>query len=524
MGKRSSQNLFFLIKSLGKIEKRNFKVYAKYSAGENALLYLNLFDFIAKQDQAIESKETYESIGIKANQISNQKNYLYNQIIKSLQFFNANESPSIQIANLLFLIEFLYNKGLFKQCLKYLTKAKKLAQIHEKYLDLLKILQWERDLIQQEPLSDKTQKKLSDISDAENKTLEFHKNMIVFQNLSHKFNNLLHNRGLSNKDSENILNSIELSHPDQALSKRAKFFYFNIHAFYAYSKGNLEGTYEHFKNNVNLFRTTLESSEQNLISYIGVLNNFSSICSTLKKYDELLESIQLLKDIFNINGGKISEKIKISVFTRAFGQELVYYNNTGQINYVSSLLNKIEDGLNKYKGKIESRHEVMINYHLFLHHFYKKNYLEAQKWINEVLYKTSSGKFEELYSIGLIMNIINQYELDNIELLDNMINAAIKHFSNKKDEYNVVPIILRFMRKIGAESTMESTRKAAFIKVKEKIEELLSSKKRVALIRYFDIISWIESKIEKKDFITIVHQKHLNLSRKTKKSKKQSLA
>ncbi len=129
---KPSPELFNLIKSLTKSEKRYFKLSSSLQSGEKN--YMKLFD-------AIEGQEEYEEEDLKVlfkgetfiNHLPSEKNHLYSLILKSLRGFYADKSAAAILQEQLRNIELLYNKALYKECAKTIKKAKKIAYNYEKY-------------------------------------------------------------------------------------------------------------------------------------------------------------------------------------------------------------------------------------------------------------------------------------------------------------------------------------------------------------------------------------------------------
>jgi hypothetical protein len=118
--------LFSLVKSLSKSEKRQFKLYVGRLGGNaeaNFMSLFNLLDKVSAYDDELILKKT----NIKKQQISNTKAHLYRQILVSLRFNPAHQNVRAQIREQFDFAAILYNKGLYKQSLKILDKAKDLA-------------------------------------------------------------------------------------------------------------------------------------------------------------------------------------------------------------------------------------------------------------------------------------------------------------------------------------------------------------------------------------------------------------
>jgi len=118
--------LFILVKSLSKSEKRQFKLYVgRLGVNTDAkfLALFNLMDKIKRYDE----KVILGSGIVKKAQLSNLKAHLYKQILVSLRLNPVNQNIRVQIREQLDFATILYQKGLYKQSLKILDKAKNIA-------------------------------------------------------------------------------------------------------------------------------------------------------------------------------------------------------------------------------------------------------------------------------------------------------------------------------------------------------------------------------------------------------------
>ena len=84
MAKSSSQELFNLIQTLSKSEKRYFKLSVSVQSLKDGEKYIELFDLMARTKE-YDEKKILHRIGFKTiKQLSDHKNYLYELILKSL--------------------------------------------------------------------------------------------------------------------------------------------------------------------------------------------------------------------------------------------------------------------------------------------------------------------------------------------------------------------------------------------------------------------------------------------------------
>ena len=139
-------NLFLLIKSLNKSEKRYFKRFCFNQKTNNN--YLRLFDAYDAQsdfdDLAIRQKFEGEPF---IRQLHVTKSYLNQLILKSLRNYYQSLSRQGELKDLIRNIEILFYKELFDQCDYEIQKAERMAGQYEQFKDLLAVFGWKRKLL-----------------------------------------------------------------------------------------------------------------------------------------------------------------------------------------------------------------------------------------------------------------------------------------------------------------------------------------------------------------------------------------
>ena len=138
-----SDPLFALIKSLTKSEKRQFTVYVGRLGTNVDAKFHALFVLMDKM------KEYDEAVILKSNivtkqQLSNLKAHLYRQLLVSLRLNPSHKNIRIQLREQLDFATVLYHKGLYRQSLKLLERAKNLAIENEEKNAAYEIVELEK--------------------------------------------------------------------------------------------------------------------------------------------------------------------------------------------------------------------------------------------------------------------------------------------------------------------------------------------------------------------------------------------
>jgi len=139
-----TDQLFKLIKSLSKSEKRNFTIYAKRIQSSESLKFIRLFEFLEKQKMVNDKIILAGLHGIEKSQLSNLKRHLYKQIMASLRMIHIQRNSSIQVREYYDYAKILYGKGLYLQSLKIVKKAQDLAKKNGYDIMLLTLIEFRK--------------------------------------------------------------------------------------------------------------------------------------------------------------------------------------------------------------------------------------------------------------------------------------------------------------------------------------------------------------------------------------------
>ena len=138
MPNRNTDELFQLVKSLEKSEKRHFKLLMKRISGDENLKVVQLFDALDGMDEYDETLLLKKNKSIKKQQLSNMKAHLSKQILASLRGLKEDSNLEMQLNEQMAYAQILYGKGFYAQSLKALEKLKQLAVAY--YQDAARLL------------------------------------------------------------------------------------------------------------------------------------------------------------------------------------------------------------------------------------------------------------------------------------------------------------------------------------------------------------------------------------------------
>ncbi|OAV46018.1 hypothetical protein [Lewinella sp. 4G2] len=143
MPKQIKDQLWRLIKSLNKSEKRNFKLYANRLGAASERKFVSLFKAMdraaSEDDGAIREKLQLSAAGY-----SNLKRHLYQEVLTSLRLIHITKEVDIELREQIDFSRILYGKGLYLDALRVLERAKHRAIDHNQDLLHLEIVEFQK--------------------------------------------------------------------------------------------------------------------------------------------------------------------------------------------------------------------------------------------------------------------------------------------------------------------------------------------------------------------------------------------
>lgn len=507
-----SDDLFQLIKSLDKQEKRYFKLQMNASASS---LKQNLIDLF----NAVDKQETYNEDKIKAKfierpfvkQLHVAKNRLYKSILKHLNSYYAEQSTEGALYRMIHESEILYDKGLYAQGKKLLKKAKKQALEQEQFLYLLQILHLEVQFFGEQHNIEQLRKHSSEGYKVGLKIIDRYRNFMELNMMRTKVAEYIsrRNSGKIKEELEHLFTSDEknlLASEDKALSFTALTRQLVVNSVYTRLAGENLKSYEYRIRLVELLEDNQNKLRGTAKAYISALNNLLGIQTELEKYDEALITLDKLEALKEGKRFKITEKRSLDILFRvAIGRISIFVETN---NFEKALLNieKIENILEEYGDKMSIAYRLIFKYNIAFVFFCTQNYQKATSWLYDLLNEEKVDTREDIHSFSRILNLISYYELGNVQLLDSVLKSTYRHFKNRESTYQYEDLIIKFIRK-AINIADKQQLKNSFEALKEKMIRLLNDPDEVEGINNMKIISWIDSKIKNQAMSEILLEK-----------------
>jgi len=509
MSKDKSEALYRLVKSLTKSEKRYFKLTI---SDRDDTKFKRLFDIIDGQEKFDEDAILIKDSTLKKNQFSNLKAHLYNKILQALRGYNAQSLPNLKISEMVSYVEVLFNKGLHDQCGEVLRKVKKIAVKNDNLEMQLMVLKWEKQILFQTIGRENLAKTNTVIKDVQQVTRRI-TNINSFSNLQIKLQSLFKKIGFirSAQDYQKIKNVFTASLPvfvEEELSLSEKINLYNLYISYHFFLQEFEIGYQFAQKLVALFKGEKTLIVSRLDAYINSLNYLLIAQNKLLKDREFQQTTRELRVLNNLPSSQLNENIRMKLLKYTFVHEFNRLFLMGDFTHGVRLIERIKLGLEQFTKQLDLHSRVIMYYKTACLYFGNNNYQTSIFWLNKIINSKEADIREDIHGFARILNLISHYELNNMELIEYYVRSTYRFLLKKEDLHQYQKYILNFLKRLNTTITRsELTRR--FKTLRANLIPLSQDPFEKRAFIYFDIISWLESKIESRPVQAIIKEKAL---------------
>lgn len=494
---KPSTELYDLIKSLGKSEKRFFKLSSSLQAGDKN--YLKIFDAIDKQSQYNEEAIKSEFAGHTfVKHFPSEKNHLYKLILKSLRAYHSDNSISSILKQELKNVEILYKKALYKECNKFLARAKKLAEEHEKFYFMFECITWEKQLLEEAYEAGKFDKDLDQLVEEEEQVIAKLRNLAEYQVLYSKVNDVFRRNGFArNEEQKKTVAEVAEYHlikgKNTALSSRAASICYYVQGLCHVTNREYNLAFQKFTKVQKILDNNPKIKKDLSNRYVRTMSHLLFSYLDNKDYKNALKEIEAMRTLPK-QPGFDSEDVKVQIFTSTYTAELLIWDAQGKFDKAIELVEPIEKGLESFAKKVNKEQEIVFYYNIAYVYFGAGEYREALKWINLLLNDNEQRLRQDIYGFARIFNLIIHFELGNMDLLEYLVKSTSRYLNKRKTDYKAEVVIVKYLKKLpklGNDKELNDH----FVAMRDELTILFKDHKERVVLEYFDFISWLNSKL-----------------------------
>ncbi len=440
---KSKEDLFFLIKAMSKSEKRYFTLDAQ-KGGRKGSKYLELF-------QAINAMEAYDEGKLKKKfpkNLASDKGYLYEAILRSMRDYRSVRSFAARIKELILDFKYLYERGLYAQADGRLNEAKELAAELDDQMALLELNREERTLVLKTrqdydaalyQLIDEKEEILNKLVDEFRYLDSGYKLFIEIKRNPHLSEEERRQR-IAGQIPSGLLNG---EHPPAA--PYARRLYYQCNALYAQLMGDHAKMLEYYTLVVDWWQeNSPKFRQEEFYRYVEDIANLLNVYALTGKYQYIPDLVALLEkeEVTNVHDQAV-------VFQSATIYRLMYHINTGNMEGVNLLLEKIQHGLKTFNINMGTRMVILFNTAVLL--FIKEDFATCIEWCRRITKGVKTNFRQDIQAGAHLLYLIAVFEVGSPEEIDSALRSVYRFFSQRADRrqeefsYRVIEFLRRLV-------------------------------------------------------------------------------
>ncbi len=500
----SSSELFELIKSLSKAEKRYFTLNAGLQEGEKS--YLMLFKEVEKMEVYNESKlkTSLSKLGFKVQHLAVSKLHLANIIMKSLRAFHENNNPEQTVFSLLSGAEILKKKGLYKQSLKQLGKAKEISKKFELHSYLFEILdrQVSINLNLVEKVGAGVLQGLFDETEELKKKVQRETELKV---LTNRLLLLLQTKPFKHPSTietvNEIMNELKRRELDDDGTFFSKLYYFFTFALIKRSQSDFSSANLFYLKMLELWERYPHLRDTHRRTYKVHITNYLNSCHTLGNYEPFEYWWNKYKSMTDTNFDE-----EFGSFKDLSQTSLLYLLNTGQFKNALNLAYDIEKGLEKYRYGLNKARETALRFNVFITLFINEKFSKALEWLQSMSLDDKIEAWADTRSLARIMRVIVHYELGHTRIIDSLRTSVYRKLKKEEQLHEFERTILDHIRKLEAAVTKKEV-KLLWEELYQRLNELGEKYGWNKIPGLEEIAIWAESKVLNMSYLKLMEER-----------------
>jgi len=511
MSNRYSDILFQLIHSLEKAEKRHFKLYIKRSSGKEDLKITQLFDALGKMRTYDEKQLLKKLPGIEKPQLSNLKTHLYKEIMASLRLLKSTDSIDLQLNEQHDYAHILYKKGLLAQSIRIIEKAKDTARAQYKFQHLAQLIALEKR-IETLHITGTMLEKADLLAEEAIQVSQRTNSMVKLSNLALQLY-AWHIRNGHARDEEDEKGIREFFYGKITASElNPDGFYEALYLYqcfstYAFIRQDFLMYYRYSQKCVNLFHAEPAMIRVETGNYIKALHNLLNAHFDLRNHKLFEITLQQFKDFAQTDRVLQNDNFRIQCFVYIANAKLNQHFMRGSFKEGLSLLPELEKNIAENELYLDKHRILVFNYKMGLMHLGSGDPGRSIDYLQRIINDSSDLRYD-LQCYARLLHLMAHYELGNVELMEPLSRSVYRFMSKKKNFTVVEDEMLKFLRKrLRVNSAAFNTELNGFL---QRVKQFEHSRFETRTLAYVDVISWVESKVNRSTISEVIHQKYIN--------------
>jgi hypothetical protein len=420
-----------------------------------------------------------------------------------------HQNAKMQVREQLDFATILFNKGLHKQSLKVLDRAKNIAISNEESNLAFEIIELEK-VVESQYITRSMSSRADDLVRHSTELSERTLILSKFSNLSLQLYSILLKKGYvrNDKDFDELKRFFETSLPKYDLNTlgiKEKLYLYKAYLWYNLLTQDFVGSYRYAKKWVDLFYYNPRMKRNNPVFYLKGINYLLESLFLIRHLRKFKSTLNFFEEELNNHQILLNENTESLAFLYLYLNKINLYFLQGDFNNGLRLIPEVLEEIESHKLKIDEHHIMVFYYKFASLHFGATNYEQCIFYLEKIIKNKNLTMREDLLCFSRILNLVAHYEAGMDQNLEALIKSTYK-FLIKMDELHLVQKkFIAFLRNLS--NIYPHELRKAFIELHKELKVFENHPFEKRSFMYLDIISWLESKIENVSVESVVKKK-----------------
>lgn len=493
---KGKEDLFLLIRSMSKSEKRYFTLDAQKS-GRKGARYLELF-------HALNEMEDYEEGQLKKRFGKNlpfDKTYLYEAILRSMRDYRSINSFVARIKEMILDSKFLYERGLYEQAEERLDAAKKLAYELGDQLSIIELNKEQRRLwkdtkrkgydVQITKLIEEKEENMVKLNE-ELRYLDIHDQLLVEIRKNPRVTETRQRESLKTR-----FTSLLKVLSEEPTSLQGQLRYNQCMALYFQLMGDADKVFDYFTRVMHCWDDRPKYKEEEFYRYVLDVSNLLHAAYTNSS------KIHLLPELLSVleKEQPTSPHDQQVLFQKIAVYKLIYHIHSGDFSGIDDILGPIDQWLKQYNFSPSGELVILFNAAVLL--FMAERFDLCREWAERIITRPKTPQRQDIQHGIRIINLVATLQLEEVEEIEACLRSTQRYFNKiNAEEARFYHEAIGWIRRIYGAALRELPQL-----LKEARHELASGQSEAPLGLDELLLYWLDSKIQKQSISRLIRSK-----------------
>jgi hypothetical protein len=406
----------------------------------------------------------------------------------------------LQLHELLADVGYLESKLMIGPCLKLLRKGQKLGELHDRFTELLRLLDIERrliklgegpHLIQELDRIEADRKSILHRMEVQYAYVELYDRLYATLRQQIKSDHAAAVQAL-----RDCLSSALLTDSQWAASFQAKSYFLLCNAFCRQLLREFDLAKALHAQNIALWEAHPHWIEQEPFQYQRAISNYLGLCQLT---DDWAPFPAALSKIESLAGGSLEQRAEH--FNNYYSFALTYGMNVGDFEGVVARSSEIEAGLAMFGTKIPASRRLNFQYNLTVLHFFLGKPRLAIHWLNTILHAEKTEVRQDLQRAARLFLILLHYELGNFDLAEHLF-TTVRRYLRQTGVNEFEQPLLEFLQALYADGGLSWPRDRA-LALQTSLAALAEAHSDAHFPGIREVIIWLHARSEGKTMVEV---------------------